>query len=272
MGKTIRAGIAAVERFLPEVNAARRRPQPLSKLMLALQCGGSDGWSGITANPLVGRVSDLVVGQGGTVVLAETPEIYGAEHLLAAKARSPEVAGQLLALVRDWEELAARVGKTLDENRSVGNAAGGLTTIVEKSLGAVAKAGSTPLTAAYHYAEPVTERGFVFMDAPGFDPVSVTGQVAGGCNLVLFTTGRGTTFGYKPAPAIKISSNSALYARMGDDMDLDAGRLLNGEDVDDLVGELLDMVIAVASGRPSKSEAQGIGEAEFIPWIPEGTL
>jgi altronate hydrolase len=261
-----------VERFLPQVNAVRRTTQSLSKLMLALQCGGSDGWSGITANPLVGRASDLLVSQGGTVVLAETPEIFGAEHLLAAKARSPEVAARLLTLVRDWEDLAARVGKTLDENRSIGNAEGGLTTILEKSLGAVAKAGSTPLMAAYHHAEQVTEQGFVFMDAPGFDPVSVTGQVAGGCNLVVFTTGRGTTFGFRPAPSIKISSNSALYAHMGDDMDLDAGRLLSGANLDDLAGELLDLVLAVASGRPSKSEAQGIGEAEFIPWIPEGTL
>lgn len=175
-------------------------------------------------------------------------------------------------MVREWEEYATRLGITLDDNRSAGNAAGGLTTILEKSLGAVAKAGFTPVAAAYDYAEPVSARGVSFMNSPGFDPVAVTGQVAGGCNLVVFTTGRGSVFGFKPAPVIKLSSNSELYQRMRDDIDFDAGRILEGAHMDDLAEKLLDLVVDVASGQPSKSEAQGIGEAEFVPWVPEGTL
>ncbi len=270
--KTVEAGIAAVEGLLPVANAARRTEQPISELKLALQCGGSDSWSGVTANPVVGLVSDEVVRQGGTVVLAETPEIYGAEHLLTRRAASAEVGRDLLAQVRWWEAYARRMGLAIDDNRSVGNAAGGLTTIYEKSLGAIAKAGSTPLTGVYGYAEPVTARGFAFMNSPGYDPASVTGQVAGGCNLVLFTTGRGSVFGFKPAPCIKISTNSATYRRMSEDMDLDAGRVLAGESLESVASELLDLVIAVASGRPSKSEVQGVGEAEFCPWNLEGTL
>jgi altronate hydrolase len=270
--RTVRAGIATVEAMLPGVNAVERTAQPLSELSLALQCGGSDAWSGVTANPVVGLVADEIVRQGGTVVLAETPEIYGAEHLLAGRAISPKVGQQLLAQVQWWEEYANRAGMVLDDNRSVGNEAGGLTTIYEKSLGAVAKAGSSPLTGVYDYAERVTTRGFTFMNTPGYDPVSVTGQVAGGCNLVLFTTGRGSVFGFKPAPSIKISTHSALYEHMADDIDLDAGRVLSGATMEDVAAELLDLVIAVASGRPSKSEAQGVGEAEFVPWNREGTL
>ena len=270
--KTVEAGIAAIERLLPVVNGTQRTAQPISELMLALQCGGSDGWSGVTANPVVGLVADAVVRQGGTVVLAETPEIYGAEHLLTRRAISPEIGQQLVALVRWWEQHAQRLGIEVDNNRSVGNEAGGLTTIYEKALGAVAKAGSTPLTGVYDYAEPVTTRGFTFMNSPGNDPVSVTGQVAGGCNLVLFTTGRGSVFGFKPAPSIKISTNSATYERMIDDIDLNAGRVLEGVDVEQVATELLDLVVAVASGQPSKSEAQGVGEAEFNPWSLGGTL
>jgi altronate hydrolase len=270
--KTVQAGVAVVQELLPWANAARRTPQPISELLLALQCGGSDGWSGVTANPLVGLVADEVVRQGGGVLLAETPEICGAEHLLARRAISPQVAQQLLAQVRWWEEHTRRLGIELDNNPTPGNKAGGLTTIYEKSLGAVAKAGSTPLTGVYDYAEPVTARGFTFMNTPGNDPISVTGQVAGGCNLVLFTTGRGSVFGFKPAPCIKISSNSATYVRMTDDMDVNAGRVLEGADMRQAADELLDMVIAVASGQPSKSEAQGVGEAEFIPWGLGGTL
>jgi altronate hydrolase len=272
LGKTIEAGIAAVEGLLPAVNAARRTAQPISELMLALQCGGSDGWSGVTANPAVGLVSDELVCQGGTVVLAETPEIYGAEHLLTRRARNPEIGEKLLAQVRWWEAYARSTGMLVDHNRSVGNEAGGLTTIYEKSLGAIAKAGSTPLVDVYDYAEPVTARGFAFMNSPGFDPVSVTGQVAGGCNLVLFTTGRGSVFGFKPAPVIKICSNPATYERMREDMDLDAGRILDDVDITDVAAELLELVVAVASGRPSKSEAQGVGEAEFSPWSLGGVL
>jgi len=270
--RTVDAGIAAVEAMLPAVNAVERTPLPISELALAVQCGGSDSWSGVTANPVVGLVADELVRQGGAVVLAETPEIYGAEHLLTRRAANPEVGRQLLAQVRWWEEYARRMGFELDDNRSTGNEAGGLTTIYEKSLGAVAKAGSTPLRGVYDYAEPVTTRGLAFMNSPGYDPVSVTGQVAGGCNLVLFTTGRGSVFGSKPAPCLKISSTSALYGRMTDDIDFDAGRALARVDLPTLASELLDLAVAVASGQPSKSEAQGVGEAEFCPWDREGML
>ncbi len=266
IGKTVQAGITAVERLLPALNGVGRTAQPISDLTLALQCGGSDAWSGVTANPVVGLVADEVVRQGGTVVLAETPEIFGAEQLLTRRAINPQVGQKLLAQVRWWEQYAQRMGFQIDDNRSVGNAAGGLTTIYEKSLGAVAKAGSTPLTGVYDYAEQVTARGFTFMNSPGYDPVSVTGQVAGGCNLVLFTTGRGSVFGFKPAPCIKISSNSMTYERMIDDMDLNAGKVLEGAEMEEVAAELLDLVVAVASGQPSKSEAQGVGEAEFSPW------
>jgi altronate hydrolase len=270
--KTVEAGVAAVEELLPAVDAARRTTEPISELMLALQCGGSDGWSGVTANPVVGLVSDELVRQGGTVVLAETPEIYGAEHLLTRRARNPEIGEKLLEQVHWWEEYARSTGMLVDHNRSVGNEAGGLTTIYEKSLGAIAKAGSTPLVDVYDYAEPVTARGFTFMNSPGFDPVSVTGQVAGGCNLVLFTTGRGSVFGFKPAPVIKISSNPATYERMRDDMDFNAGRILEDVDIKEVAAELLDLVVAVASGQPSRSEIQGVGEAEFSPWSLGGVL
>jgi len=272
ISKTVEAGIAAIEKLLPVTNAAQRTPQPISELTLALQCGGSDSWSGVTANPVVGLMADEVVRQSGTVVLAETPELCGAEHLLTRRAISPEIGQKLVAQVRWWEQYARMLDIEIDNNRTVGNEAGGLTTICEKSLGAVAKAGSTPLTGVYDYAETVTAQGFTFMNSPGYDPVSVTGQVAGGCNLVLFTTGRGSVFGFKPAPTIKISSNSAIYKRMIDDMDLNAGRVLEGVSIEQLAAELLDLVVAVASGQPSKSEAQGVGEAELIPWSLGGTL
>jgi altronate hydrolase len=270
--KTVQAGIATIEALLPEANAVQRTAQPISELTLALQCGGSDAWSGVTANPVLGLAADEVVRQGGTVVLAETPEIYGAEHLLTRRAVSPQVGEKLLAQVRWWEAYARRMGFQIDDNRSVGNQVGGLTTIYEKSLGAVAKAGSTPLTGVYDYAEQVTTRGFVFMNSPGYDPVAVTGQVAGGCNLVLFTTGRGSVFGFKPAPCFKIATHPVLYERMTEDMDLNAGQVLAGADMGQVAAELLDLVVAVASGQPSKSEAQGVGEAEFSPWNLEGTL
>ncbi|HET92034.1 MAG TPA: altronate dehydratase [Chloroflexi bacterium] len=270
--RTVQAGIEAVEALLPQVNEVARTPQPASALTVALQCGGSDSWSGVTANPVVGLVSDEIVRQGGAVVLTETPEIYGAEHLLTRRAVSREIGAELLAQVRWWEAYARRMGFDLDQNRSVGNQAGGLTTIYEKSLGAVIKAGSTPLTGVYEYAAPVTTRGLAFMNSPGYDPVAVTGQVAGGCTLVLFTTGRGSVLGFELAPTIKIATTTALYARMADDMDLDAGRVLAGEPPAAVADELFELLLAVASGQPSKSEAQGVGEAEFVPWDVEGTL
>jgi altronate dehydratase len=270
--RTIAAGIAAVEALLPLANAAQRTPQPISGLMLALQCGGSDGWSGVTANPLVGRVADLLIAQGGTAVLAETPEVYGAEHLLTRRAANPEAAHNLLERIAWWRHYTAINDMEIDNNPSPGNKLGGLTTILEKSLGAVAKGGSTPLNATVGYAERVTARGFVMMDTPGYDPVSATGQVAGGCNLVLFTTGRGSAFGFTPAPSIKISTTSALYRSMEDDMDFDAGTLLDGASMEAEAARLLDLVIAVASGARSKSEAQGIGESEFNPWLIGATM
>ena len=266
VGPTIDAGVTAVSDLLPQVNDTVRTPQPLSHLKIALQCGGSDGWSGVTANPVVGLVADELVRQGGTLVLAETPELYGAEHLLSARALRPEVGRKLIQQVQWFEEYAHRIGTELDNNPTPGNKAGGLTTIYEKALGAVAKGGSSPLVAVYGYAEPVQDTGLTFMNTPGFDPVSVTGQVAGGCNLVLFTTGRGSTFGFKPAPSVKIASNTPLFRQMPGDMDFDAGRLLSGISIDLLADELLDLAIETASGRPTKSEAQGIGEAEFSPW------
>ena len=270
--KTIEASIAAVAEMLPIVNAVGRTPQPLSELMVALQCGGSDSWSGVTSNPLLGLLADEVVRQGGTVVLGETPEIYGAEQLLLRRAVSAEVGQKLIDRVRWWEQYADKHGVEIDNNPTPGNKAGGLTTIYEKSLGAIAKGGSTPLTGVYQYAEPVTARGFTFMDTPGNDWVGVTGQVAGGCTLVVFSTGRGSAFGFKPAPSIKVASNSALYQRMADDMDVNAGRVLEGEPIEKVAADLIDLAVAVASGQPSKSEALGIGEEEFCPWPLGGML
>ncbi len=219
---------------------------------------------------MLGMVADEIVRQGGTVVLAETPEIYGAEPMLTRRAVNPAVAQKLIEKVHWWERHAERVGGEINNNPSAGNKAGGLTTIYEKSLGAAAKGGTTPLTGVYDYAEPVTARGFTFMDSPGYDPISVTGQVAGGCNMVLFTTGRGSTFGFKPAPSIKIVTNTATYDHMIDDMDVDAGKILSGVDMTEVAAELLDLTIQVASGQPSKSEAQGVGESEFNPWCLGG--
>jgi altronate hydrolase len=270
--KTIDAGIAAVRELLPIVNQYQREPIPISELVVALQCGGSDGWSGVTANPVLGLACDEIVRQGGGVVLAETPEVYGAEHLLTRRAISREVGEKLIDKIHWWERHAARHGVEIDNNPSHGNKAGGLTTIYEKSLGAVAKAGNTPLMGVYEYAEPITSKGFTFMDTPGYDPVGATGQVAGGCNLLVFTTGRGSCFGFKPAPSIKLASNSVMFNRMEDDMDVNAGKVLDGVPMQAVADELLDTMIDVASGKPSKSEAQGIGEEEFQPWNLGGIL
>ncbi|MEM8788067.1 MAG: altronate dehydratase family protein [Pseudomonadota bacterium] len=264
--RTVEIGVEKVAAMLPLVNAVRRTPCPAADLMLALQCGGSDAWSGITANPALGHACDLLVAQGGTGVLAETPEIYGAEHLLTARAASREIGERLLDRIRWWEDYTARNQGSMDNNPSPGNKKGGLTTILEKSLGAAAKGGTTPLTGVYKYAEPVTARGFTFMDSPGYDPASVTGQIASGCTLVAFTTGRGSAFGAKPAPSMKIATNSELYARMSEDMDIDAGRILTGASVEDVGREIYDALLAVACGMPTKSEAQGLGDYEFVPW------
>ncbi len=270
--KTIRRGIELVEQWLPIVNATPRTPQPISELVVALKCGGSDGWSGVTANPVVGLLADEIVRQGGTAALAETPEIYGAEHLLTRRAINRKIGEKLVEKVHWWERFADMHDMEIDNNPSVGNKAGGLTTILEKSLGAVAKSGSTPLMDVYDYAEPITSRGFVYVDTPGYDPVCVTGQVASGCNVVLFTTGRGSVFGYKPAPSIKITTNTAIYQHMIDDMDFNAGKVLDGAELQATADELLDLLIAVASGQPSKSEVQDNGAAQFVPRNLGGTL
>jgi len=265
--KTIEAGVQKVLEMLPEVNAIRRETFPASKLIVGLECGGSDGNSGVTANPAVGVASDLIVAAGGTTILAEIPEIYGAEQLLTRRAVSVEVAEKLLARIKWWEWYTGMFGAELDNNPSVGNKEGGLTTIYEKSLGAVAKAGSTALVDVYEYAEPVTAQGMVVMDTPGYDPASVTGMVAGGANMVLFTTGRGSCFGCKPVPSIKIATNTPMYERMGDDMDLDAGTILSGESIESVGKRIFAEILAVASGRQTCSERLGYGEDEFVPWI-----
>ncbi|WP_428928081.1 UxaA family hydrolase [Marinibacterium sp. SX1] len=265
--KTIEMGIDKVRAMLPVVNEARREPCPASSLKVALQCGGSDAWSGITANPALGYACDLLAAQGGTGVLAETPEIYGAEHLLTRRAADRATGDKLVGLIRWWEDYTARNKGSMDNNPSPGNKKGGLTTILEKSLGAAAKGGTSPLTGVYRYAEPVTAAGFTFMDSPGYDPASVTGQIAGGCNLVCFTTGRGSAFGSKPAPTIKVATNSEMFTRMIEDMDVNAGEILtDGVTVEEKGREIYELFLRVASGEMSKSEAQGLGDYEFVPW------
>ena len=265
--RTVRAGVAAVKEMLEQADRVHREPVPVNHLVLGLECGGSDGYSGLTANPALGVAADLLVAQGGTAVLGETPEIFGAEHLLMRRAVSDDVAKALRARLDWWQRYAAATGAALDNNPSAGNKEGGLTTIIEKSLGAVMKSGSSELAAVYAYADTIRDRGLVFMDTPGYDPVSVTGMVAGGANVVAFTTGRGSVYGCKPAPSIKIASNTAMYERMADDMDLNAGVIADGEATLDDVGErLFDLVLRVASGEKSKSEELGFGDDEFAPW------
>jgi altronate dehydratase len=271
--RTLEAATAAVTQLLPRANAARRTPQPISRLVLAENCGGSDAASGITANPALGVASDELVRYGGTSVLAETPELYGAEHLLARRAIHPEVGRRLLARIRWWEDYVRRHGASIDNNPSPGNKAGGLSTIYEKSLGAVAKSGQSPLMAVYEYAERITATGLCFMDTPGLDPVSMTGLIAGGCNLGVFTTGRGSVYGGKPTPCIKVATNTALFQAMNEDMDLNAGTILDGTETLEHVGRrIFEKMIAVAGGERTKSELAGIGDEEFAPWILGPTL
>jgi altronate hydrolase len=265
--KTIERAQAMVREMLPHANQATRQPISASELSVALQCGGSDAYSGITANPALGAAADLLVRHGGTGILAETPEIYGAEHLLTRRAVSREVGEKLVERIKWWEDYCARNGGEMNNNPSPGNKAGGLTTILEKSLGAAAKGGTTNLTGVYKYSEPVTERGFVFMDSPGYDPASVTGQVASGANVVCFTTGRGSCFGFKPAPSIKLATNTEMYRRMEEDMDVNCGAILDGEVTLDQMGrQIFELILEVASGKRTKSEALGFGNHEFTPW------
>jgi altronate hydrolase len=240
---------------------------PASHLTVGLQCGGSDGYSGISANPALGAAVDLLVRHGGTAILSETPEVYGGEHLLARRAASPEVAARLLARIRWWEAYTARHGMKMDNNPSAGNKAGGLTTILEKSLGAIAKSGTTNLPDVFEFAQPVTTKGLVFMDTPGYDPVSATGQVAGGANLICFTTGRGSAYGCAPSPSLKFSTNTALWQRQAEDIDLDCGAIVEGTDTVQACGErIFQLMLDTASGRKTKSELHGYGQNEFVPW------
>ena len=265
--KTIQRGMEVLREMAEVANQATRQPAGLEHLMIGLQCGGSDGYSGITANPALGHASDLLVAQGGTTILSETSEIYGAEHLLTRRAVTPEVGAKIVERIHWWEEYTARNGGEMDNNPSPGNKKGGLTTILEKSLGAVAKGGTAPLTQVYKFAEPITERGFVFMDSPGYDPTSVTGQIASGANLIAFTTGRGSVSGYKPTPCIKLATNTEMYDRMSEDMDINCGDIITeGVTLEQKGREIFELFLRVASGEETKSEELGFGGAEFVPW------
>jgi altronate hydrolase len=265
--RTVAAGIETVKAMLVEANNVKREPVDAKHLVIGLQCGGSDGYSGITANPALGAAVDRVVAHGGTAILSETPEVYGAEHLLTRRAVSRAVGEKLIERIHWWEAYCARMNADLNNNPSAGNKAGGLTTILEKSLGAVAKGGTTNLVDVYQYAEHVRAKGLVFMDTPGYDPVSATGQVAGGANLICFTTGRGSAYGCAPSPSLKLGTNTALWKRQEEDIDLNCGSILEGKKtVDELGQEIFELMLATASGSPSKSELHGYGQNEFVPW------
>lgn len=272
IGKTVEAGVRAVAELLPRVNDMRRTCLGADKIILGTNCGGSDGNSGVTANPALGVASDLLIAQGGTSIIGETPEIYGAEHLLTRRAASRAVGEKLIERIKWWEWYTSVFGAEINNNPSPGNKLGGLTTIYEKSLGAIAKGGSTAMVDVVGYAEPVKTRGFVVMDTPGYDPVSMTGIVAGGANVLVFTTGRGSVFGCKPAPSIKVATNTPLYRHMIDDMDIDAGVILDGTPVHEVGRQIFDEILAVASGKKTKSELNGVGEEEFAPWSIGPTL
>jgi len=270
--RTVEAGVNQIIEMLPRLNAMRRETVPASHLVLATECGGSDANSGITANPALGVAADRIVACGGTAILGETTEIYGAEHLLTRRAVSTAVAHKLMDRLQWWKWYTGVFGVELNNNPSVGNKQGGLTTIAEKSLGAIAKGGSTALVDVLQYAEPVTQPGLIIMDTPGYDPPSVTGMVAGGANIVVFTTGRGSCFGCKPTPTIKVASNTPMYERMIDDMDINAGPILHGTPVQEVGEQIFRRILAVASGQLTKSETLGIGDHEFVPWIVGPTL
>jgi altronate hydrolase len=272
IGKTVEAGVQAIVELLPRVNDVKRVTLPASTIVLGTNCGGSDGNSGVTANPALGVASDLLVAQGGTSIIGETPEIYGAEHLLTRRAISRQVGEKLVERIKWWEWYTGIFGAEINNNPSPGNKEGGLTTIYEKSLGAIAKGGSTALVDVVGYAEPVTAKGFVVMDTPGYDPVSMTGIVAGGANVLVFTTGRGSVFGCKPAPSIKVATNTPMYEHMVDDMDINAGVILSGTPVEEVGGQIFEEILAVASGKKTKSERNGVGEEEFAPWSIGPTL
>ena len=265
--KTVAKGIALINEMLPQANAVKREPCSAAHITIGLQCGGSDGYSGISANPALGAAVDLLVAHGGSAILSETPEIYGAEHLLTRRAVKREVGEKLIERIKWWEHYTAINEGEMNNNPSPGNKAGGLTTILEKSLGAVAKGGTSNLQAVYEYAEPVTSRGFVYMDTPGYDPVSATGQVAGGANMICFTTGRGSAYGCAPSPSLKLATNSALWRKQEEDMDINCGEIIDGSSTVAEMGQrIFELVLATASGAKSKSEAHGYGQNEFVPW------
>jgi len=265
--KTVAKGIQFVQNMLPAANAVQRVPCSAEHIVVGLQCGGSDGYSGVSANPALGFAVDLLVAHGGTAILSETPEIYGAEHLLTRRAVRREVGERLVGRIRWWEHYTAINQGEMNNNPSPGNKAGGLTTILEKSLGAVAKGGTTNLQAVYEYAEHVDAHGFVYMDTPGYDPVSATGQVAGGANVICFTTGRGSAYGCAPAPSLKLSTNTALWKKQEDDMDINCGEIIDGTSSIEAMGErIFQHILDCASGKPSKSELHGYGQNEFVPW------
>ncbi|MBL8376850.1 MAG: altronate dehydratase [Burkholderiales bacterium] len=266
--QTIEAGVAAVRELLPEANRVSRVPVSAEHISVGLQCGGSDSFSSITANPALGAAMDILVRHGGTAILSETPEIYGVEHTLTRRAASREIGEQLIERIRWWKDVYA-LGRDTQINGVVspGNQAGGLANILEKSLGSAMKGGSTPLMAVYRYAQPVRQKGFVFMDSPGFDPVSATGQIAGGANVICFTTGRGSAFGCKPAPSIKLATNTPMYVKLEEDMDINCGRILDGAvSLQQMGEEIFQSILDTCSGRKTKSELFGLGDHEFVPW------
>ena len=264
---TIDAGIRAVEEMLPIANAYQRQTVPASHISIGLQCGGSDGFSGITANPALGAAMDILVSHGGTAILSETPEIHGVEYMLTRRAVSPEIGQKLLDQLTWWAEYTRGHNGQFNGVVGPGNQAGGLANIFEKSLGSAMKGGTTPLQGVYAYAEPITQKGFVFMDSPGYDPVAATGQIASGANLICFTTGRGSMFGSKPAPTIKLASNTPMFERLRQDMDINCGAILDGEvNLPEMGQRIFDAILKHASGELTKSELLGLGDHEFVPW------
>lgn len=263
---TVEKALAVIAEMAPKVNAIRREPVSVAHLTLGLQCGGSDGYSGITANPALGYASDLLVAAGGTAILSETPEIYGAEHLLIRRSRNKAIGDALIKRIKWWEAYTSKLGANMNNNPSPGNKVGGLSTILEKSLGSAIKGGTAPLEQVYQYAEPINQRGFVFMDSPGYDPCSATGQVASGANIIAFTTGRGSAFGYRLVPSLKLATNSVLFENMTEDMDINCGDILEGVSIETKGRAIFELIVKTASGEKSKSEALGYGDREFVPW------
>jgi len=268
----IEEGKALVRDMLAEANQVTREPCSAEHITVGLQCGGSDGFSGLSANPALGKAVDILVRHGGTAILSETSELFGVEHTLTARAKTPEIGRKFVERIEWWLDYNKGRDTQINGRVSPGNNAGGLANIIEKALGGSKKGGSTGINEVYRYAETVREHGLVIMDTPGYDPVSATGQIAGGANLICFTTGRGSCFGSFPAPTVKLATNTPMYQRMTGDMDINCGTVIDGTATLDEMGEVIfRKLLAVASGEKSKSEALGVGEDEFVPW-PIGVL